>query len=258
MAARPSSGLGASPNVLTSALPTITPSAPHDTTFFTCSGVEIPNPTATGLFEASLIVFTNVPTLSAMLTLAPVTPVTDTRYMKPSVSSAIFFILSNGVTGVARRTICRPAAVASGRISCVSSMGRSGTSKPFAPASTALLQKFSQPIAMIGLKYVNMTMGALMCGETSASMLRTDSMGHPFDSARVAAACIVGPSASGSEYGTPSSITVAPARSSILMASLVVSKSGSPAHKKGTNATFPSALHRSKASETDAGASLIC
>jgi|EP00982_Pelagococcus_subviridis_P009886 hypothetical protein len=45
----PSSGVGASPSALTSALPTMTPSAPHPTTCAACSFFEIPNPTATGL-----------------------------------------------------------------------------------------------------------------------------------------------------------------------------------------------------------------
>ena len=46
---RPASGVAASPSAFTSALPTMTPSAPQLTTCCACSPLEMPNPTATGL-----------------------------------------------------------------------------------------------------------------------------------------------------------------------------------------------------------------
>jgi hypothetical protein len=49
---------------------------------------------------------------------------------------------------------------------------------------------------------------------------------------------ITGPSASGSEYGTPTSITSEPHESSIFNAFDVVSKSGSPAVMNGMNAVW--------------------
>lgn len=49
---------------------------------------------------------------------------------------------------------------------------------------------------------------------------------------------ITGPSAKGSEYGTPTSIISEPQESSTFNASAVVDKSGSPAVMKGINATF--------------------
>ena len=49
---------------------------------------------------------------------------------------------------------------------------------------------------------------------------------------------ITGPSAKGSEYGTPSSIMSDPQESSTFNASAVVERSGSPAVMYGINATF--------------------
>lgn len=49
---------------------------------------------------------------------------------------------------------------------------------------------------------------------------------------------ITGPSAKGSEYGTPNSIISDPQESSTFNASAVVDRSGSPAVIYGMNATF--------------------
>ena len=49
---------------------------------------------------------------------------------------------------------------------------------------------------------------------------------------------ITGPSAKGSEYGTPTSIKSAPQESSTFNAFAVVDKSGSPAVMYGIRATF--------------------
>src|SRR5512136_2556017 len=56
---------------------------------------------------------------------------------------------------------------------------------------------------------------------------------------------MTGPSASGSENGTPSSSTSTPARSSSSAASTVRSREGSPAVRKATKAAFPSARRSS-------------
>ena len=59
---------------------------------------------------------------------------------------------------------------------------------------------------------------------------------------------MVGPSARGSEYGTPSSMTSAPASSRILSALAVAPRLGSPAQMKGTNAHCPRALRSANVS----------
>ena len=55
---------------------------------------------------------------------------------------------------------------------------------------------------------------------------------------------ITGPSAIGSENGTPSSITSAPACTSACITGTVASSDGSPAVMKGTSALRPEALSR--------------
>ena len=63
---------------------------------------------------------------------------------------------------------------------------------------------------------------------------------------------IVGPSARGSEYGTPSSMTSAPASSRIASAFSVASRLGSPAQMKGTNAHWLRFFRAAKVSPMDA------
>src|SRR3990167_3935459 len=59
------------------ALPTITPST-HDATDLTCSGEEIPNPTAIGILVRALIFWREGVTSWAILSLSPVTPIRET------------------------------------------------------------------------------------------------------------------------------------------------------------------------------------
>ena len=61
-----------------------------------------------------------------------------------------------------------------------------------------------------------------------------------------------GPSARGSEYGTPSSMTSAPASSRIASAFSVASRLGSPALMKGTNAHWLRLFRAAKVSPMDA------
>jgi len=57
----------------------ITPSAPHSRTLLTCSGVDIPKPTAIGLLFTSFNLAIRFSTLFSILFLSPVTPVTLTN-----------------------------------------------------------------------------------------------------------------------------------------------------------------------------------
>ncbi len=63
----------------TNALPIITPSAPQSRTLLTCSGVDIPKPTAIGLVLTSFNLAIRFSTLFSILFLSPVTPVTLTK-----------------------------------------------------------------------------------------------------------------------------------------------------------------------------------
>src|SRR3954454_18868751 len=71
---------------------------------------------------------------------------------------------------------------------------------------------------------------------TARQMPSTSSSRTPFDSAAVAAAWITGPSASGSENGTPSSRTSPPAAAAAKAASRDVSTSGKPPIRYGISA----------------------
>ena len=71
-------------------------------------------------------------------------------------------------------------------------------------------------------------------------MSRTDSRVAPAASARVAAAWIIGPSASGSENGTPSSTRSAPASTYAAATAAEVSSSGKPPIMYGISAARPS------------------
>src|SRR5436309_2117548 len=68
----------------------------------------------------------------------------------------------------------------------------------------------------------------------------------PAASARAAERWRTGPSAIGSENGTPSSITSAPSATAARTRSRVVGRSGSPAVKYGTSATWPRAPSAAK------------
>mmetsp|Transcript_7600 Transcript_7600/g.19487 ORF Transcript_7600/g.19487 Transcript_7600/m.19487 type:complete len:201 (-) Transcript_7600:210-812(-) len=140
-----------SPSSLTSALPTMTPSAPQSLICLACSGFETPNPTATDLDVASCMSPMSCSTFAATFARAPVTPARLTRYTKPWDASAMSDMRGFGVVGVTRRTNSKPADVAADLIGPVSSMGRSGTSNPLAPHSLARAQNVSIPIFNIGL-----------------------------------------------------------------------------------------------------------
>src|SRR6266481_2081739 len=74
-------------------LPTTAASACCQTSL-TCSGVEIPNPTATGRSVNRLTRLTRLDAASDKLCLTPVTPARDTAYTNPLLASAISLMRS--------------------------------------------------------------------------------------------------------------------------------------------------------------------
>src|SRR5688572_17558456 len=84
-----------------------------------------------------------------------------------------------------------------------------------------------------------MTIGAEIDGRRVFSIPRTPLRVTPAASARSVARWMTGPSASGSENGTPISSTSAPARSSRVMISAERVRSGSPAVTYVTRPVFP-------------------
>ena len=128
--------------------------------------------------------------------------------MKPSASAQIRARRSGGVVGATSGIKARPAARSSAAISPPSSRGRSGTIAPAAPASAS--SRANAPGRGPGScsRRPSGTTGRRAASRSQVAS--TDSSVAPPASARVPAAWITGPSASGSEYGTPSSTRSAP------------------------------------------------
>src|SRR5690242_7926997 len=94
-----------------------------------------------------------------------------------------------------------------------------------------------------------MTMGACTVGLTLATMLSAEVRVPPAVSARSVARWMTGPSASGSENGTPTSSTSAPARSSALRISPDTVRFGSPAVVNVTSPDWRAPLSRANVSD---------
>src|SRR5437773_2459921 len=120
----------------TSALPTTTASA-TEAAAATCSGVEIPNPRATGSRVSALMRDSSGRASSESASLSPVTPVRLIAYTKPREAPATRRSLSSGLVGAARKTVSRPASRATSSQPPASSGGRSVTSTPSTPAAAA-------------------------------------------------------------------------------------------------------------------------
>src|ERR1041384_4501738 len=132
-------------------LPTTAASACSQTSF-TCSGVEIPNPTATG---RSVNRFTRLPRFDAAsdkLCLTPVTPVRETAYTKPVLASAINFRRSSVLVGATRKIKSMSADFNALRNSSASSGTRSVARTPSTPASFSSSPSRSRPIDRSGFK----------------------------------------------------------------------------------------------------------
>src|SRR6266566_3358750 len=122
--------------------------------------------------------------------------------------------------------------------------GRSVSSTPATPAACAAATKRSTPNAITGFRYVMMMTGTA----TAASRTRASTRGTfmPCSSAVWVVRWMVGPSASGSENGMPTSMKSAPAAATRRSASSDTSRFGNPAVRYGISARRrPSARHRS-------------
>src|SRR6266404_869616 len=121
------------------------------------------------------------------------------------------------------------------------------TMTPSTPACCARSANAVVPIASIGLAYPINTTGVIAsCLRKAAVMVSTSSRPTPLASARSDARWMTGPSAIGSENGTPSSITSAPAAVSARISGTVAASVGSPAVMYGISATRPAARSLSK------------
>src|SRR6185295_12870532 len=106
----------------TSALPTTAASADWQA-LATCSGDEIPNPTATGSDDCAFTRATSSVTSSARRSRTPVTPRREITYRNPRPSSPDFRIRPSVVVGLMRKIGSRPAATSGARSGPASSTG---------------------------------------------------------------------------------------------------------------------------------------
>mmetsp|Transcript_18390 Transcript_18390/g.51260 ORF Transcript_18390/g.51260 Transcript_18390/m.51260 type:complete len:278 (-) Transcript_18390:440-1273(-) len=192
-------------------LPTTTPSAMLATPF-TISGEEIPKPTARGRSVALRTRSKNSSRSGGSSVRAPVTPVTETQYKKVVAMSARAAIRLSLLVGATRGTLDRPCLTQALLRAIPSSGGRSTTMNPSAPASLAFSHNRSSPYWIKGLTYpMRMTGTVSPISRAFLTMSRQVSMSDvPFAMATWLAAVMVAPSACGSVYGTPSSMTEAP------------------------------------------------
>ena len=129
-------------------------------------------------------------------------------------------------------------------MSTASSGGRLTMMTPSIPASTTLFAKWSGPIRNNELKYPIRSIGVLeSIRRKSRTISTTVTRLTPFAKARSDDFCMAGPSASGSENGTPSSRISTPPLTNAWSAGTVVSIDGSPAVMKETSAVLPSRLY---------------
>src|SRR3954447_5374755 len=156
--------------------------------------------------------------------------------MKPRASAAIEASRSCGVLGATSGTRAIPRESHAARSSPDSSCGRSGTIRPAAPAAAMKSANGSAPRVRTAFAYTMSTTGSR--GDSASQTRSTPCRVAPAASARVAAAWITGPSASGSEKGTPSSSMSAPASAHASPTASDVSRSGKPPIRYGISAAL--------------------
>src|SRR5579863_582556 len=196
----------------------------------------MPNPAAKGKLVTLRTDWISGASESDTETRSPVTPVRETRYTNPVEYSATSFRRSGVLVGAARKTVSRPASRITFTYGAASSTLRSVSRQPSMPAALASRASFSRPYRSAGFIYVNRSSGISESLRIWQAISSTLTMVVPALRARSEPAWITGPSAIGSENGTPNSIRSAPPRSSAATSAGVRSGDGSPAVKYATSA----------------------
>mmetsp|Transcript_42447 Transcript_42447/g.102240 ORF Transcript_42447/g.102240 Transcript_42447/m.102240 type:complete len:253 (-) Transcript_42447:99-857(-) len=205
---------------------------------FTISGDEIPNPTAKG---KSVLLRTRLMKSSksgGSSDRAPVTPVTETQYKNVDAISVKAAIRLSLLVGATRGTLDKPCLMHALLSSIPSSGGRSTTMKPSAPASLVSAHNFSAPYWKNGLKYPIRTTGTVSpISRAFLTIAKHAGMSDVPPAIATWFVCwMVAPSACGSVYGIPSSMTDAPPSCMAKRRSGVSSAVGYPAVMNVTNA----------------------
>mmetsp|Transcript_14468 Transcript_14468/g.31800 ORF Transcript_14468/g.31800 Transcript_14468/m.31800 type:complete len:259 (+) Transcript_14468:1035-1811(+) len=126
------------------ALPTTTPSAML-ATWLTCSGVEMPNPTARGRSVLDRTLWMKSERSEGSSVREPVTPVLDTQYRNVLAVLTRNSIRSSVVVGAMRGMRLTPSFSQARASGSPSSGGRSTTMKPSAPAALVAFARASRP-----------------------------------------------------------------------------------------------------------------
>src|SRR5205823_717714 len=131
--------------------------------------------------------------------------------------------------------------------------GKSVSNRPDTPASAASRTKRSTPNARTGFRYVITITGTASAARWICSSTRAAVM--PWSRAACVERWIVGPSASGSEKGIPTSMKSAPASATTRSASSDSAGVGNPAVRYGIRAARRTALPRSDRQRSAIGCS---
>src|SRR6266576_1106036 len=163
--------------------------------------------------------------------------------MNPVAPLSAVFRRPSSVVGATRRIKSSPFVVTARSTSGSAPAGRSVRITPAAPAACASVPNRSTPYASTGFRYVMMMTGTW----TAPARIRSSTRGTVMPCSRAVwvVRWTVGPSASGSENGTPTSIKSAPASATRRSASSETAGVGKPAVRYGISARdVPSARHR--------------
>src|SRR6266487_1766210 len=163
--------------------------------------------------------------------------------MNPAAPRRAVFSRPSSVVGATRRITSSPFVVTARSTSGSAPAGRSVRITPAAPAARASLANRSTPYASTGFRYVMMMTGTW----TAPARIRSSTRGTVMPCSRAVwvVRWTVGPSASGSENGTPISMKSAPAAATARRASRETAGVGKPAVRYGMSARdVPSARHR--------------
>src|SRR3989441_534900 len=156
------------------------------------------------------------------------------RYRNPLAPCTARARRSGVVVGAIRRISASGLALTMASRSGSAPAGKSVSRRPDTPAAAASRTKRSSPKAMSGFKYVMTTTGI----SSAARRIRSSTPGTvmPWSRAAWVERWMVGPSARGSENGTPTSTKSAPAAATARRASSDSSAVGNPAVRYGMSA----------------------
>ena len=210
----------------------MTPSA-YEATSAACAPLRTPRPTATGPLVTRRTRATSAGATADVCSRAPVTPMTLDAYTKPRHTAAVAAIRASVDEGATRNTRSSPCSSDAASHSSASSGIRSGVISPAPPAAARSRAKAGTPYRSTGFQYVMISVGTPSAAVAS-TVRSTSATRTPPASAASAARWMVGPSMTGSEYGSPTSTTSTPDSTMARIAAMPPSTVGNPAGRYPT------------------------